>query len=165
MKEGVREFLLEEVILQVILYALLDQGHVQNGVDRGALARVLLQAHLHDVFEGPGVAFWEWRILVIAYLFPQLRQIATVPRCAQCEHFVEKSAQRPNVTLRIVGLLFEHLGRQIKGCANNRTCLVPSSAEHSGDSKVAKFTHTPSIQEHVSCCQVSMQNLSIVTVL
>ena len=44
-----REFLLEEVILQVILYALLDQGHVQNGVDRGALARVLLQAHLHDV--------------------------------------------------------------------------------------------------------------------
>ena len=140
-----REFLLEEVILQVILYALLDQRHVQNGVDRGALARVLLQAHLHDVFEGPGVAFGKRRVLVIAYLLPQLRQIATVPRCAQCEHFVEKSTKRPNVTLRIVGLLFEHLRGQIKRRADNRTCLVPSSAEHSGNPKVAKFTHAPSI--------------------
>ena len=63
-----REFLLEQVILQVIFYALLDQGHIQNGVDRWTLARVLLQAHLHDIFEGPGVAFRKRRVLALAYL-------------------------------------------------------------------------------------------------
>ena len=160
-----REFLPEEVLLQIILNSLLDQGHVQHPVDCGALTRVLLQAHLHDVFEGPGVAFWKWRVLALAYLLAQLHQIATVPRWAQCHHFVEQSTQCPNVTLRIVGLLFEHLGRQIKRCADNRTCLVPSSAEDSGDSKVAKFTHASSIQEYVCCLQVSMQNLSIVAML
>ena len=89
MKESVREFLPEEVLLQVMLYSLLDQGHVQHAVDCGALTRVLLQAHLNDVFEGPGVAFGKWWVLVLANLLAQLHQIARVPRWAQCHHLVE----------------------------------------------------------------------------
>ena len=56
-KERVRKLLLEQVILQVILDALLDQWHVQDGVDVWALAWVLLQAHLHDIFKWPGIGF------------------------------------------------------------------------------------------------------------
>ena len=111
--------MLEEFISQIVLYSLLDQGHVQNGIDRGALARILLQAHLYDIFEGPRVVFWKWRVLALAYLRAQLRQITSVPRWAQRNHFVEQSTQRPNVTLLIVGLLLEDLGRQIEWRADN----------------------------------------------
>ena len=52
-KERVRELLLEQVVLQIILDALLNQWHIQYGIDVWTLAWVLLQAHLHDIFKWP----------------------------------------------------------------------------------------------------------------
>ena len=120
---------------------------------------------MHDIFKRPGVGFWERRILALANLRAQLRQISIVPRRAQRSQFVEQSAQRPNITLEAIGLLLETLGRHVKRCANYRTCLISGASEDSGDSKVTKFNDTSTSQEHVLSFQVSMQNFSIMTML
>jgi len=54
--------------LEVVFDSLLDYGHIENAVDTRALARVLLQAHLYDVFESERISFWQGRILMMADL-------------------------------------------------------------------------------------------------
>ena len=67
-KERVREFLLKQFILQVVLDALLNQWHIQYGIDAWSLAWVLLQTHLHDIFQWPRVCFRQRWVLLLAYL-------------------------------------------------------------------------------------------------
>ena len=47
-----RELRLEQVVLEVVLDALLNDWHVENAVDVWALAWIFLQAHLDDILEG-----------------------------------------------------------------------------------------------------------------
>ena len=148
-EQSVREFLLEEIVLEVVLDALLDERHVEDGVDVGALDGVLLEAHLDDVFEGPAVHFGQGRVLALADLHTQLRQIKAVPGWAKCRHFVEQSAQSPYVALLVVGLLAKDFRCKVEWCANNGAGLFSRAAKHSRNPEIAQLTNAFAREENV----------------
>ena len=58
MQKSVCEFLFENVSLQVVLDAFLDNWQVQNAVDVGTRTWALLQAQLNDILKGVRIVFW-----------------------------------------------------------------------------------------------------------
>lgn len=68
MQQSVRKLFPENICLQVVFNALLNDGHVEDAVYAWALTRILLQAHLHDVFKRKGVGFGQGWILLLTDL-------------------------------------------------------------------------------------------------
>lgn len=83
----------------------------------------------------------------------------------QSHHFLKDAAQRPHVTLLVVGLLLADLRRQVLGSADCGLRTVLSVLEHSGNAEVAHFDLAFVVQEDVLRLQVPVQDLAVVDVL
>lgn len=98
--------------------------------------------------------------LIVSSLDRLVKQvhICSLERRRQCDHFVEDTAQRPYITLIIVGLIFPYLWRCIIGRASLRE-------EHTiflglfGNIQVAKFNNAIELKENVGRFEISVQDL------
>jgi hypothetical protein len=81
------------------------------------------------------------------------------------DHFVENTAQRPDIRFLVIGLLLADLWREIVWRSNGCLGAVVGVLQDSGNSEITDFDRTVLIHKYVLCLQISVQNFPVVNVL
>lgn len=76
------------------------------------------------------------------------------------DHFVEDTAETPNVTSVVVGLIFPNFGGTVVRCSS--LCSEESLLGHFADIQIAKFDDTSLGQEQIGTLNIPVADLQIV---
>ena len=103
----------------------------------GPFCRINLQQVVNDCLQRFGVVRFYWLVSALKYRLVEAVHVLGAERWFQCGHLIENTAQRPNITLAIVGLILPHFWGCVVRCASLRV-------EHAlfcdlGDIQVAKL--------------------------
>lgn len=98
--------------------ALLADGHVQNIGCVRSLSRCNIQhtlderPHVHAIVRG-----YRWE-LAFQHFFEQAVHVLCAERWHQGTHFINDAPKRPNIRLKIIGLIAPYLGTCVIGCSS-----------------------------------------------
>ena len=105
------------------------------------------------------------RVAAVNDLQDERRQAVAVEGVLEGHHFVKQAAQRPDVALLVVRLVFAQLGRHVVRRANHGLGKVALGGEHLGNAKVAQLGQALRRQKHVLGLDVAVQDVAVMNVL
>ena len=87
------------------------------------------------------------------------------PRASKSSHLVKKASKGPDISLHVIAGFLVDLWRQVTRCTYVSMQLTHSGGECLRNAKVAQFTDTFARQEDVLRLDISVHNLTVMTVL
>lgn len=96
-EQSMGKLFLEGVVVEEVLDAVLNAGHLQQLVDVGSLGWVPLEHHGQDFSHLAGEVGWQWRILTLNDSLGKLVKGLGIEWGLEGGHLVEQDSQGPDV--------------------------------------------------------------------